>query len=227
MKRPSRDQLGWFSSPGSCVRWRSDPPSASIVQMSQCPSSPRESKAILRPSGDQRGEPCESPGPWVSCTGLDPSAVASQISCPRRRAKTRRRIGRPSGEKCGLKLVERRRGRGLGRAPRLEPVDVHVVTATARRRGGSGSAAIVGEKAREPGDLDPLGRAAFSDPRPASSRVDDSVGVDQRPPVAGPGETSPQKTGPRQASRRPLSARSPRPTRRRQSRTTCRPMQDP
>jgi hypothetical protein len=35
---------------------------------------------MRRPSGDQRGDPCHRPGPWVSWCGSDPSTLASQIS---------------------------------------------------------------------------------------------------------------------------------------------------
>ena len=87
--------------PARGVSRRGGPPSASIVQMSQCPSSPWESKAIRRPSGDQRGEPCDSPGPRVSWTEWVPSASASQISCASPERSDSKATRRPSGEKLG------------------------------------------------------------------------------------------------------------------------------
>src|SRR2546421_12746241 len=59
-----------------------------------------ESKAICRPSGDQRGVPVSGPPILVNCRGLVPSLSHTQISKlpERREAKT---IFFPSGEYCG------------------------------------------------------------------------------------------------------------------------------
>ena len=57
---------------------------------------------MRRPSGDQLGEPCQLPGPWLSCIGLDPSASASQISLTSPERPEANTIRRPSGEKLGL-----------------------------------------------------------------------------------------------------------------------------
>jgi hypothetical protein len=87
-----------LSGAGSVVMRRGGPPLDSIVQTSQFPSSPWESNAIVRPSGDHRGEPSQRPGPWVSGVGFEPSAPATQISFrspPRLDSKA---IRSPSGE---------------------------------------------------------------------------------------------------------------------------------
>src|SRR5205085_4347382 len=61
----------------------------------------RESKAICRPSGDQRGEPAWLPPKLVSCTGLRPSPSHTQISRLPLRSETKV-MWFPSGENCGL-----------------------------------------------------------------------------------------------------------------------------
>ena len=57
---------------------------------------------MRRPSGDQRGDPWPSPGPRVSCVGLEPSASASQISCVSPERSVSKATLRPSGENSGL-----------------------------------------------------------------------------------------------------------------------------
>src|ERR1700751_2797518 len=63
-------------------------------------ASGRVSKAIQRPSGDQRGVPVSGPPMEVSCTRLDPSASARQISKFPERVDWKT-IRLPSGEYCG------------------------------------------------------------------------------------------------------------------------------
>src|SRR2546430_13001702 len=67
--------------------------------MSAFPST-HESKAISRPSGDQRGVPVRGPPMLVNCLTLVPSLSQTDISKlpERREAKT---ILLPSGEYCG------------------------------------------------------------------------------------------------------------------------------
>src|SRR5262249_40576067 len=74
------------------------PPSASIVKMSELPGA-RESKAICRPSGDQRGVPVTELK-WVSCLGSLPSLLHTQISKLPLRVDSKT-ILLPSGENCG------------------------------------------------------------------------------------------------------------------------------
>ena len=136
MKRPSRDQLGRMSSPGSLVTWRRPEPSTPIVQTSAWPFPATESKAIERPSGDQRGDPCCRPGPRVRRVGFAPSASASQISSRARPPGLEGdppTVGRVLGEHVGESRLDQRCRRGT----KHEAVDVGS-HCPGRRRDGPG-----------------------------------------------------------------------------------------
>ena len=74
-----------------------------IVQISHRAFAASESKAIVSPSGDQRGDPWERPGPRVSRVAPDPSAFASHTSLRSSARLEEKAIRLPSGEYCGLK----------------------------------------------------------------------------------------------------------------------------
>src|SRR6516225_4076294 len=70
-----------------------------------------ESKAILPPSGDQRGVVTSGPPKEVNCTAFEPSLSQTQISgCPER--ADMKAIFLPSGENCGARslLLEEMKG---------------------------------------------------------------------------------------------------------------------
>src|SRR5215470_3616397 len=86
------------------------PPFAPTTKMSYSPAA-FESKAILPPSGDQRGVVTSGPPKEVNCTAFEPSLSQTQISgCPER--VEMKAIFLPSGENCGAwsSLVEEMRG---------------------------------------------------------------------------------------------------------------------
>jgi hypothetical protein len=70
--------------------------------MSHRPSAACESNAIVRSSGDQRGDPWWRPGPRVSRVTAVPSALASQTSVRSFDRSEENAIRRPSREYCGL-----------------------------------------------------------------------------------------------------------------------------
>ncbi len=63
-----------------------------------------ESKAICRPSGDQRGSPVTGPPMFVNRIGFRPSRSDTQISPVPERLEPNT-IRSPSGEYCGLESV--------------------------------------------------------------------------------------------------------------------------
>ena len=78
-----------------------DPTMQRAIQSQPFSAACYTSKAIVRPSGDQRGDPWLRPGPRVSRVGFDPSASASQISSLSSARPDTKAIRRPSGEYCG------------------------------------------------------------------------------------------------------------------------------
>ena len=196
--RPARHGL---VAAGPGVSRRGDPPSASIVQMSQCPSSAWESKAIRRPSGDQRGEPCQIPGPWVSCIGSDPSAAASQISIPL--AAAPRLEDDPAAVRRKVRvrsLRDEERSNGVGRASRFEPVDVAGCRRPARTRGDPGRPRWSARWRRTPpASIRSGGRSPATPTRQSPSP---GLAVDDGLPVAGPGQAADPEALAGQAARR-------------------------
>src|SRR5215467_12210705 len=86
------------------------PPFAPTTKMSYSPAA-FESKAILPPSGDQRGVETSGPAKEVNCTAFEPPLSQTQISGWPERSDMKA-IFLPSGEGCGAKsfLVEEMKG---------------------------------------------------------------------------------------------------------------------
>jgi len=87
MRRPSGDQRGVAAPPFSSVSGSASPPSmrmrqrlalASLASLPSLSAARADTKAIHWLSGDQAGA-VEDLSPRVSCTGLRPSASATQI----------------------------------------------------------------------------------------------------------------------------------------------------
>ena len=172
----------------------------SIVQMSANPSSPRESKAITRPSGDHDGEPCQIPGPRVSWTGWEPSALASQISWTSPERPDSKANRRPSGEKLGpWSRFEEAATIASGRPVSKEKTSTsRRVWAKARR---SRPPTIAGDSPS--GGFDPLGGSGSVDPHPPEMREPHPRrAVYEGRPALGPGEAEDREVGSRHAARR-------------------------
>ena len=141
MKRPSRDQLGTFSSAGSCVSRRRPEPSTPIVQMSQCPSSrlrvEGDRAAVRRPARRSLGAARAAREPRRDSSRRRRPARSRPPSPARSDSKA---IRRPSGEYCGLQSANDDATSGVGEPPELEPVDVGVPEAPGRTRDGPGCA---------------------------------------------------------------------------------------
>jgi hypothetical protein len=60
IQRPSCDQMGRASSPGSFVSWRTAPPLAETVKISELPAG-LASNTTSRPSGDHLADPGMGP----------------------------------------------------------------------------------------------------------------------------------------------------------------------